>query len=170
MKLCSAILCALVAISVPAAAAPATAAKPTGQKPAAQKPAPATKGEPRTIELTATEAMKYDKTQLTARAGEKLRIVLKAVGSMPKMAMAHNFVLLKTGASPLEVNNAAFNARATDYIPESQKDKIIAFTPLAAGGETVEVTFTAPKAGTYTFLCTFPGHFTQGMKGTLVVK
>ena len=165
MKLCSAILCAFVAISMPAAAGQATAAKP-----AAQKAAPAAKGEPRTIELTATEQMKYDKTRLTARPGEKIRIVLKAIGTMPKMAMAHNFVLLKPDASPLEVNNAAFNARATDFIPESQKDKIIAFTPLAGGGETVEVTFTAPKAGTYQFLCTFPGHFVQGMKGTLVVK
>ena len=164
MKLCSAILCALVAISVPAAAGQATAAKP-----AAQKAAPA-KGEPRTIELTATEQMKYDKTRLTARPGEKIRIVLKAIGSMPKMAMAHNFVLLKPDASALEVNNAAFNARATDFIPESQKDKIIAFTQLAGGGETAEVTFTVPKAGTYPFLCTVPGHFVAGMKGTLIVK
>jgi azurin len=165
MKLCSAILCALVAISAPAAAGQATAAKP-----AAQKSAPAAKGEARTIELTASEDMKYDKTRLTARPGEKIRVVLKAIGSMPKAAMAHNFVLLKADASPLEVNNAAFNARATDFVPESQKDKIIAFTPLAGGGETVEVTFTAPKAGTYPYLCTFPGHFVQGMKGTLVVK
>jgi azurin len=165
MKLCSAILCAIVAISVPA-----VAGQPAAAKPAAQKAAPAAKGEPRTIELTATEQMKYDKTRLTARPGEKIRVVLKAVGAMPKMAMAHNFVLLKPDASALEVNNAAFNARATDFIPESQKDKIIAFTPLAGGGETVEVTFNAPKAGTYPFLCTFPGHFTQGMKGTLVVQ
>jgi len=168
MKLCTAMLCALVAISIPAAGQTAAA------KPAAQKPAPAAKpaakGEPRTIELTATENMKYDKTTLTARPGEKLHVVLKAVGSMPKMAMGHNFVLLKPDASALEVNNAAFNARATDFIPESQKDKILAFTPLAGGGETVETTFTAPKAGTYPFLCTFPGHFVQGMKGTLVVK
>lgn len=170
MKLCSAILCAFVAISASALADQATTSKPATQKPTAQKAAPAAKGEARTIELTATEAMKYDKTQLTARAGEKLHIVLKAIGTMPKMAMAHNFVLLKADASPLEINNAAFNARATDFIPESQKDKIIAFTPLAGGGETVETTFTAPKAGTYPFLCTFPGHFVQGMKGTLVVK
>lgn len=164
MKLCSAILCALVAISAPAAGGQATATKPT-----AQKATPA-KGEARTIEITATEDMKYDKTRLTARPGEKLRIVLKAIGAMPKVAMGHNFVLLKADASPLEVNNAAFNARATDFVPESQKDKIIAFTPVAGGGETVEVVFTAPKAGTYPFLCTFPGHFVQGMKGTLVVR
>jgi azurin len=169
MKLCSAILYALLAISVPALADQATASKPATQKPTAEK-ATVAKGEPRTIELTASENMKYDKTTLTARAGEKIRIVLKALGTMPKVAMGHNFVLLKANVSPLEVNNAAFNARATDFIPESQKDKILAFTPVAGGGETVETTFTAPKAGTYTFLCTFPGHFVAGMKGTLVVK
>jgi plastocyanin len=31
--------------------------------------------------------------------------------------------------------------------------------------------FGAPaKPGSYTYLCTFPGHFVAGMKGVLVVK
>ena len=38
-------------------------------------------------------------------------------------------------------------------------------------GETAEVTFKVPAApGSYTFLCSFPGHFVAGMKGLLVVK
>ena len=33
------------------------------------------------------------------------------------------------------------------------------------------IEFTAPaKPGSYTFFCTFPGHFAAGMKGVLVVK
>ena len=147
-------------ITFPAAVAGQTAAKQ-----------PAAGGAARTIELTGTEQMKFDKTRLTARPGEKLRIVLKSVGTMPKAVMAHNFVLPRPGASALEINNAAMNARATDFIPESMKDKILAYTPLAGAGETVEVTFNAPaKAGSYTYLCTFLGHFGMGMKGTLVVK
>ena len=48
---------------------------------------------------------------------------------------------------------------------------MLANTTLAGNGETVEVTFTAPKApGVYTYICTFPGHFLAGMKGTLTVK
>jgi azurin len=50
-------------------------------------------------------------------------------------------------------------------------DKIIAHTGLAGAGETQDVTFKAPmKPGTYTYMCTFPGHFAVGMKGELVVK
>ena len=39
---------------------------------------------------------------------------------------------------------------------------------LAAGGETVDVTFVAPEPGTYPFICTMPGHYIM-MKGKLIV-
>jgi azurin len=167
MKIFSVVcVCALALASAPLAAAQAAAAQ-TKKAPPAAKSA----GGARTVQLTGSETMKYDVTEITAKPGEKLHVVLKAVGTMPKIAMGHNFVLLKAGVAPLEISNAAFNARATDFIPQDMKDKIIAFTPVAAGGETVEVTFTAPtKPGKYDYLCTFPGHFAAGMKGTLTVK
>lgn len=125
----------------------------------------------RTVTITGSEQMKYDVTTIPAKPGEELHIVVKAVGSMPKVAMAHNFVLLKAGVNPQDISTAAMTARDTDFIPESMKDKIIAHTGLAGGGETTEVTFKAPaKPGTYTYMCTFPGHFAVGMKGELVVK
>ena len=127
--------------------------------------------EARTIEITGNDQMKFDKTTLTARPGEKLHVVLKSVGTAPKTIMGHNFVLLKLGADVAAFNQAAFNARATDFIPPDQKDTIIANTPLAGPGETVEVTFTVPaKAGSYNSLCSFPGHYAMGMKGKLIVK
>jgi len=153
----------------------ALAAAPMAGAQTKKAPAPAAKAAPagggRTIEITASDAMKYSVTELATKPGEKLHVVLKAVGSMPKIAMGHNFVLLKAGVSPMEVSNAAFNARETDFVPAAMQDKIIAFTKLAGGGETVDVTFTAPaKPGKYDYLCTFPGHFAAGMKGTLTVK
>jgi azurin len=167
MKLFS-FVCAIALVAAPLAAAQDTKTAPK------KAPATATKAAPaggRTITISASDAMKYDVTTITAKPGEKLHVVLKAIGSMPKIAMGHNFVLLKLGVSPLEVSNAAFNARATDFIPPDFKDKIIANTTLVGGGETAELTFTAPaKPGNYDYLCTFPGHFSQGMKGTLTVK
>ncbi len=45
-----------------------------------------------------------------------------------------------------------------------------ASTALAANGETVEVTFTAPEEpGTYAFYCSVPGHRDNGMEGTFTV-
>ena len=143
-------------------------AKPAGSA-AADKPAAA--GKARTIELVGTEKMKYDKEEIVAKPGETLRIVLKAEGTMPKAIMAHNFVVLKPTADVAEFNKAAFNARPTDFIPPEMKDDVIAATGLAGAGETVEVTFKAPaKAGSYNFLCSFPGHYAMGMRGKLVVK
>lgn len=140
----------------------------------ASKPAAATRaanGKARTVELVGTETMKFDKTEIVVRPGETIRLVLKSVGSMPKTIMAHNFVLLKPGADAAEFNKAAFNARETGFIPPDKKEDILAATALAAGGETVEITFKAPaKAGSYNFICSFPGHFAMGMRGKLIVK
>jgi azurin len=136
---------------------------------AAPKPAPA--GGARTIEIHAADDMKYDTTTITAKPGEQLHIKLTPKGTMPKIAMSHNFVLLKLGTDPAAFVNAGLNARATDFIAPEQKAKVITNTPLAGNGETVEITFKAPAvAGSYPYVCTFPGHFAAGMKGTLVVK
>lgn len=144
---------------------------------AQEKTAPAKKAEPaakkaeggRTIELTGDDTMKYNVTAIKAKPGEALHIKLTNKGTMPKMAAAHNFVLLKKGTDMNAFTTAAVMAGATDYIPAKFKDRIIASTKMAGPGETVEVDFKAPTApGTYDFICSFPGHFAT-MKGTLTV-
>jgi azurin len=152
-------------VPAPQAAAP----KAPAQAPAAAK-APAAKGV-RTIELTAGDDMKYNLTKIEAKPGETLHVVLKSTGAIPKMAMAHNFVLLKLGADAVEFNKASMTAAATDYVPETLKAQVVGATKMAGPGETVEVTFKVPaKAGSYPYMCTFPGHYAAGMKGDLVVK
>jgi azurin len=125
----------------------------------------------RLVELTGNDLMKYSVTAIAAKPGELLHVRLKNVGTLPKVAMAHNFVLLAKGTDPAAFTNAAATAGATGYIAPAMKAKVLASTPMAGAGETVDVTFKAPAApGVYTFLCTFPGHFLSGMKGTLTVK
>jgi azurin len=125
----------------------------------------------RTIEIQGTDAMKFSVTSIEAKPGEQIRVVLKVVGAMPKAAMSHNFVLLAAGANATEFTNKSVMAAATAYIAPDLKAQVLASTGMAGAGETVEVTFKAPaKAGSYTFLCSFPGHFAAGMRGTLVVK
>lgn len=125
----------------------------------------------RTVDITTGDNMKYDVTEIAAKPGESIHVVLKNTGAMPKMVSAHNFVLLKSGTDAAEFSKAGFNARETDFIPPAMKDAVLAKTALAGAGETVDVTFKAPaKPGTYTFICSFPGHFALGMRGTLTVK
>ena len=133
--------------------------------------APAAKGGVRTVEIVGTDQMKYDVTTIPAKRNEQLRIRLISKGTMPKIAMAHNFVLLKLGTSQVKFITAGAQSRPTDFIPPEMKAQVIAVTPLAGAGETVDVTFKVPGvAGKYPFVCTFPGHFQAGMRGTLAVK
>ena len=125
----------------------------------------------RTVEITGGDNMKYSVTKITAKRGETLRIVLSAVGKMPKLSMAHNVVVLNKGVNAAKVNAAAATAREADFIPPAHRADILAYTGLAGNGETVEVTFVVPQqTGNYEFICTFPGHFNLGMKGVLVVQ
>ena len=134
---------------------------------AEQKAAPKA---PRVITLTGTDNMRYTPSTIEAKPGERIRIVLKTVSKMPKIAMAHNFVMLKPGFDYAKFANASAMARPT-FIAPKLKDQVLVASGLAGGGETVTVEFTAPaKAGKYMFMCTFPGHFSAGMTGTLVVK
>jgi azurin len=172
----SIMLAAPVAAQTPATQKPAApTTKPAAgdtQKPSTEKPAAAAAAKGvRTIEIIGTEDMKYSVPTITAKPGEQLRVRLVAKGAMPKIAMAHNFVLLNKKASVTDFVTAATNARATDFIPADKKADMLAHTGLAGAGETVEVTFKVPAAaGDYPYLCSFPGHFQAGMKGTLTVK
>jgi azurin len=135
--------------------------------------APAHHGAPaaRTVTLTGTDAFRYDPATITAAPGESLHVVLKVASQLPKMAMAHNFVILKPGNDIVAYVNASAQARDHDYLPPALQSQVLVASKLAGAGETVEVTFTAPaKAGSYTFFCSFPGHYLAGMKGTLTVK
>jgi azurin len=130
----------------------------------AQKP-------PRLIEITVGDNMKFSTETIEAKPGETLKVRLTSTGTMPKIAMGHNFVLLKPGTNAQEFANAGLEHRDTDFIAPQLKDQTIASTTLIGPGETAEATFKAPmKPDSYTYICTFPGHLAGGMKGALVVK
>jgi azurin len=140
----------------------------------APKPNPVkTSGTPavRTVDITATDDMKYDRTTIEARPGEQLRIRLTVRGVIPKIAMAHNVVVLKAGTDPLKFVEAGAPFRGSDFVAPTLQNAVIAKTALAGPGETVQVTFTVPaKPGRYPYLCTFSGHYQAGARGMLIVR
>ena len=125
----------------------------------------------RVVDIVGTDDMKYSVTTIKAKPGETLRIRLVVKGKIPKVAMAHNVVVLKLGTDIAKLLKEGAPSRSTDFIPLSMMNAVIAKTPFAGPGEMVQVAFTVPsKPGNYPFICTFAGHYQAGMKGTLVVK
>jgi azurin len=132
---------------------------------------PAGQDAARTVEVGVNDTMKYSVSTIAVKPGETIRILLKSTSTLPKLALAHNLVILKQGTNAGKFLEAGASAREHDFIAPAMKDRVLAATPMAGPGESVEVTFTAPqKPGSYEFICTFTGHYALGMKGTLVVK
>ena len=113
------------------------------------------------------ENLAYAPVTLTAKAGEKVSLVFKNNST----ALSHNFVLVNGGEDvATAVDEAASEAgEAAGYIP-ADKANIIASSALLAPGASETLEFTAPAAGTYTYICTYPAHLGGGMKGTLTVN
>lgn len=130
---------------------------------------PASASGPREIDLTANDTMHYNTTELTAKSGEKLTVVLTNEGNNPITVMGHNWVLLKPGSDIAAFAAAGAQAKDTGYIPDSLKDEVVAEIPLQGPRKSGQVDFTAPAPGVYPFLCTFPGHY-MTMHGTLTVQ
>ena len=119
------------------------------------------------LSIQGNDLMQFNKTELRAKAGQKVTLTLRHTGKMGKEIMGHNFVLLKQGTSIVEYANKAVDARENDYIPEG--DAAIAHTKMLGGGETDTIVFDAPAPGTYDFICSFPGHMAM-MKGKFIVE
>lgn len=130
-------------------------------------PKPSSTGGKQAFIVEAGDDMKFATTELACKAGSKVEVTIRHTGKMPKASMGHNFVLLALGADPNLVAKAAMDA-PPDYIPKGD-ERILAHTKLVGGGESDTVSFTAPAAGTYTYICTFPGHVTM-MQGKLLVS
>jgi azurin len=123
------------------------------------------------VVVEANDAMKFSVTRFEVGAGQQVKLVLKNVGTLPKEAMGHNWVLLQKGTDVMAFSTAALPAKATDYIPDSMKASVLAHTKLLGPKQTEELTFTAPnEAGEYPFICSFPAHAMAGMRGVMVVK
>ena len=116
--------------------------------------------------LNSNDQMKFDKKIIRVNANQKVTLTLNHNGRFPASSMGHNFVLIKKDVDVDEYALRAVSARDNDYIPEGGDE--IAFTKMLGGGESDTITFDAPEPGTYTFICSFPGHY-QLMMGEFIV-
>jgi|GEM_PF-253906 len=152
-------------VATPVPAAPAPEAPPT---PAPVTPAPA--GDSAQIKLgVVPNVMKFDKTELTVKAGQKVNLLFENKGCV----LQHNFLLIKPGTK--DAVGVLADKMLTDpqglakqYVPETA-DVLVKGNKLIGIGQSDLIEFTAPAApGDYPYICTFPGHW-RLMNGVLKV-
>ena len=112
---------------------------------------------------TPDDELKYTHDKLTAKAGTEAVLTYRNSSTVNQ----HNWVLVLNGTKDAIAAEGAKAGPNNDWTPPDD-DRIIAQTKLIEPGETGEVRFTVPPAGTYQFICTFPGHHTT-MLGTFEV-
>jgi azurin len=103
---------------------------------------------------------------LTVKAGSPVKLTLKNTASKDA-GMAHNWVLVKSGTEADVANDGMQAGEDKNWVTEGPN--VIAHTILVKPGAEDTVAFNAPPAGTYTYICTYPGHATT-MNGKLISK
>jgi len=162
---------------VPITPPPATPTPDPTPRPAPPTPSPVESGEPTPappVEVasaidtaTGAEDFRYSTDALTAPAGSKVTLTFNNLTN-PDDEVGHNWVLVQPGQEESVLANGIAAGDDNDWL-DVDDPGIIAATKLIEGDDSDEVTFDAPAAGSYTFLCTFPEHFQGGMKGTFTI-
>ncbi|MDZ4677055.1 MAG: plastocyanin/azurin family copper-binding protein [Oligoflexia bacterium] len=109
------------------------------------------------------ESMQFDKTELTVKAGEKVTLIFKN----PSTTLEHNWLLTQKGKEN-DIGLAGIKVgKAKQFVPDDPA--VLAHTRLVEPGGQDTITFTAPPAGDYPYICTNAGHH-MVMKGILHSK
>jgi azurin len=155
--------------AAPAAAAPALAAPAAVVAPATAAPAAEAVLEI-TIKPDTANPLAYDTKEFSVKAGQKVKLTFN--NTHPAVPQPHNIVFAKPGAKDTLLGQAMQMAAAPDgmakgFIPDSPD--ILFKTKLLQPNTSETIEFTAPAAGDYPYLCTFPGHGAI-MNGVMKVK
>lgn len=120
------------------------------------------------IVIESNDQMRFNLSEITVQQGQTVVLTLKHVGKLPKAAMGHNWVLLEPNTDLASFAMSAMKAKDNEYVP-ADAPEVVVNTILLGGGEETTIEFEAPSPGTYSFICSFPGHYAL-MQGTFTVE
>ena len=120
------------------------------------------------IVIESNDQMRFNLSEITVKEGQIVVLTLKHVGKLPKAAMGHNWVLLRPDTDLASFAMSAMKAKDNEYVPVDAPE-VMVNTILLGGGEKTTIEFEAPTPGTYSFICSFPGHYAL-MQGTFTVE
>ena len=112
-----------------------------------------------TIKPDIANPLAYDTKEFKVKAGQKVKLTFN--NTHPAVPQPHNIVIAKPGTKDKLLGLAMAMAAAPDgmakgFIPDSTD--ILFKTKLLQPNTSEVIEFTAPAAGDYPYLCTFPGH------------
>jgi plastocyanin len=100
-----------------------------------------------------------------AKGGPEASTTLDLAADPSALAFDQTELEAQAGEVTIDFDNPS--AIPHNVVIEEDGKELAGFEPIAEGKESVSAEL---KAGTYTFLCTVPGHAEAGMEGTLTVK
>ena len=103
--------------------------------------------------------LRYVETELQAAAGQPFSVQFDNPSPLP-----HNWVLVSQGEE-----EAVAGAAQADGSAEGV-DGVVAGGAIVAAGQSAAIDVPAVEAGAYSYICTVPGHYAAGMRGTLNVR
>ena len=128
---------------VTATTAPEQAAEPSGGS-----------GAGASIDIgTDGDALKFSEEALSAASGSSVTVTFNNGSAVNQ----HNWVLVQDGTKDAVATDGTAAGPAAAWIKPGD-ERVVASSKLLNPGDSEAVTFTAPAAGTYQFVCTFPGH------------
>lgn len=123
------------------------------------------------FDIRVGEKFAFERDQFTCRRGQPLRIRITNTIPSDGPNLPHNLALLAPSTDVDKFAEAINGAtEAQNYIPDSHRHEVLAAAPLVHPGQSINLQLSAPaEPGTYTIICTFPGHCLLGMRARLTV-
>lgn len=133
---------------------------PGGEPGTTETAEPAGEGGAPAVATDPSGALQFQQTELEAAAGQPFSVQFENPSPLQ-----HNWVLVEPGQ---EDAVAAAGAATNGNVQGAAG--VIAAGNVLNGGESEAIDVRAVEAGAYSYICTVPGHYTAGMRGTLTVR
>ena len=121
--------------------------------------------------IEGNDALQFNSNDMSVSAScDTVTVTLKHTGQLPANIMGHNWVLTKSSDFMPVAQAGGSAGLENDYVPQNDS-RVIAYSKIIGGVESTTVTFSASNLSTndtYTFFCSFPGHYAI-MQGSLMV-
>ena len=99
------------------------------------------------------DALEFSSGSMSAAAGSKVVLTFNNSSGVN----SHNWALVEAGTKDAVATDGLAAGQGNHWLPVGDS-RVLGATVLIGPGESAEAEFTAPDAGNYQFVCTFPGH------------